>query len=75
MPNESDSYCLTSQFPFVKNSHNKEGFFFSEFKNGTIYSIQNYETAVNSWPNFIPFESQNPIETKKRGLFRKGNRN
>jgi isochorismate synthase len=65
MPNESDSYCLTSQLPFVKNSHNKEGFFFSEFENGTIYSIQDYETAINSWPSFTPFGSQNPIATEK----------
>ena len=71
MPNESDSYCLTSQLPFLKNSDNKEGFFFSEFENGTIYSIQDYETKVNSWPNFVPFGSSTPIATEKEDYLEK----
>ena len=71
MPNESDSYCLTSQLPFVKNSNSKEGFFFSEFENGTVYSIQDYETTVNSWPDFVPFGSSTPKATKKEDYLEK----
>lgn len=71
MPNESNSYCLTSQLPFVKNSNSKEGFFFSEFENGTIYSIQNYDTTINSWPDFVPFGSSTPITTEKEDYLEK----
>lgn len=65
MPDESDYYCLTSQLPFAKNSNKKEGFFFSEFENGTIYSLQDYKITTNNWPSFTSFLSENPKETVK----------
>ena len=55
MPNEHDFYSLTSEENLAVNSDKKSGFFFSNFDNGTIYSLKNPSIIKNSWPSFETF--------------------
>ena len=65
MPNEVDFYSLTSDEKLVVNSEEKNGFFFSNFDNGTIYSLKNTEITKNNWPSFEPFLNSADKEVSK----------
>ncbi len=55
MPGEKEFYSLETQEPLLKNDLGKEqGFYFSDFETGTIYSIQDTEPKKNNWPLFEP---------------------
>ncbi|MEN8927336.1 MAG: isochorismate synthase [Flavobacteriales bacterium] len=73
MPNDTDYHCLTSSLPFSQNNNLKEGFFFSEFENGTIYSIEDYKVTKNNWPRFRLASDKNPATIQREDYLERVN--
>lgn len=73
MPNQSDFYSLLSEQGIEVNSNKNEGFFFSNFETGEIYSLKNPKIEKNTFPEFDWFFNEPEKEIDKEEYITKVN--